>query len=245
METKKRAGRSKRLETIRVERRRQRRRQQLATVLIIGGIVIAVVAVIVIINLKNTLAPAGNITAITPVPRYMANSNSEGNPNAAVKIIEFSDFQCPYCLKFYKDVEPSIETDYVSTGKVFFTYRSMGQWIGSESAAAAAAVYCAADQNKFWEYHDILFANQTGENIGDFTKKRLIAFGQSVGLDMNAFQSCINKNTYSSKVTQDYNDGIKAGVQGTPTIIINGKIYTGDMSYSAIKQAIDTALAGK
>jgi protein-disulfide isomerase len=245
METRKRVGRSKRLDTIREQRRRQKRRQQLATILTIGGAVVLVVAVIVLLSVKKNMAPVGAITSITPEPRPMANGNEMGDPNAPIEIVEFSDFQCPACLRFYQDIEPSLVTEYISTGKVHFTYRSMGLWIGSESVAAAQAAYCAADQDRFWDYHDILFANWTGENVGDFTNNRLIAFAETIGLDMNTFRSCFNGHKYSDKVNQDYSDGIKAGVQGTPSILINGAMYNGDLSYTSVKQAIDAALAGK
>ena len=175
----------------------------------------------------------------------MASANEMGDPNAPVQIVEFSDFQCPACLNFYQTIEPKLVTDYIATGKVHFTYRSMGLWIGSESVAAAQAAYCAADQNRFWDYHDILFKNWTGENVGDFTNKRLVAFAEAIGLDMNTFNTCFNSHKYSDRVNQDYTDGIKAGVQGTPTILINGTMYQGDMSYASLKQAIDAALAGQ
>lgn len=245
METRKRAGRARRLDSIREQRRRQKRRQQLGTLLTIGGVVVFVVAVIVVVSLRKNLAPVGTIVSITPDPRPMANGNAMGDPNAPVKIDIFSDFQCPACLNFYHEIEPNLVADYVATGKVFFTYRSMGLWIGAESVAAAEAAYCAADQDKFWDYHDILFTNWTGENVGDFTNKRLIAFGENIGLDMNSFRSCLNGHKYSDKVNQDNSDGLKAGVEGTPTIIINGKKYDGDMSYTSIKQAIEADLAAK
>ena len=168
-----------------------------------------------------------------------------GDPNAPVKIVEYSDFQCPGCLRFFQLIEPTLISEYISTGKVHFTYRSMGKWIGSESVAAAEAAYCASDQNKFWEYHDILFTNWTGENVGDFTNKRLIAFAESIGLDINAFNTCLNTNKYKQRVTQDYDDGIKAGVTYTPTIFINGQKFAGTLSYSNLKEAIDAALANK
>jgi protein-disulfide isomerase len=245
METRKRAGRAKRIDSIREERRRQKRRQKLATILTIGGVVILVVAVIVLVSLRNTLAPIGTIVTVAPNPRPMANGNKMGDPNAPVKIVEYSDFQCPGCLRFTKGIGPNLITEYISTGKVYFEYRSMGSWIGPESVKAAEAAYCAGDQGKFWEYHDILFANWTGENVGDFTNKRLIAFAEKTGLDMTAFRSCFNNHKYSDKVQQDHNDGIQAGVKWTPFLFIDGQKYDGDMSYAAIKQAIDAALAGK
>ena len=245
MDTRKRAGRSKRLDAIRAERRRKKRKQQLATILTIGGVVVIVVAAIVLLSIKNNNKPLGPIVLITPDPRPMAVGAEMGDPNAPVKMVEYSDFECPGCLNFYQSIEPSLVTEYIATGKVHFTYRSMGNWIGPESVAAAEAAYCAADQDRFWDYHDILFANWTGERVGDFTSARLIAYAENIGLDMNTFKSCFNSHKYSDRVNQDYNDGIQAGVQYTPSIVIDGILYNGNMDYASIKQAIDTALAGK
>jgi protein-disulfide isomerase len=250
METKKRTGRAKRLDSRREERRRQKRRQQLATILTIGGAVVLVIALIIFFGYKTTKSSKndvaiGTVVPITPNPRPKANGNVMGDPNAPVKMVEYSDFQCPYCLRFYQEIEPSLITEYIATGKVHFTYRSMGYWIGDESVAAAEAAYCASDQNKFWEYHDILFTNWTGENVGDFNNNRLIAFAANIGLDMNAFSSCFSSHKYSQRVTQDHDDGLKAGVQGTPAFFINGKKYDGAFNYSGFKAAIDAALAGK
>lgn len=245
MDTKKRQGRAHRMDTIREERRRQRRRQRLATILTIGGVVVVVIAVILIVSLRKMFGPIGQIIEITPVPRPMASDNSMGDPKAPVKIVEYSDFQCPICLEYYQQAEPQIVNEYIATGKVYFTYRSMGNWIGAESVAAAQAAYCAGDQNKFWEYHDMLFTNWTGENVGDFNSRRLTAFAQKLGLDMNAFNSCFNGHKYADKVSQDNADGLKAGVQGTPTFFINGTKYDGAPTYAPLKAAIDAALAGK
>jgi protein-disulfide isomerase len=247
MDTRKRTGRYKRLEAIRGERRKQKQRQRLATLFIVGGGVLLVVAIIVIIALGSNRTPSITSTpiAITPMSRFMANGNVVGDPNAPVKIVEYSDFQCPGCLRFFRLIEPTLISEYISTGKVHFTYLSMGKWIGSESVAAAEAAYCASDQNKFWEYHDILFTNWTGENVGDFTNKRLIAFAESIGLDINAFNTCLNTHKYKQRITQDHDDGIKAGVTYTPTIFINGQKFAGTLSYSNLKEAIDAALANK
>jgi len=247
MDTRKRSGRHKRLETIRGERRKQKQKQRMATLLIVGGSVLLVVAVIVILALGSTKTPSKNTTpiAITPVSRPLASGNSMGDPDAPIKLVEYSDFQCPGCLYFYQQIEPSLISEYISTGKAHFTYRSMGDWIGPESVASAEAAYCASDQEKFWEYHDILFANWTGENVGDFSKKRLIAYAESLGLDMDAFSTCLDNHKYSQKVSQDHTDGLQEGVSYTPTLFINGKMYTGINSYAGIKEAIDAALAGK
>jgi protein-disulfide isomerase len=245
METRKRAGRARRLDSIREERRRKKRRQQLATILMTGGGILLVVAVIVLVSLRKNPTVNRPIISITPEAKPMASGNEMGDPNAPVKIVEYSDFQCPYCLRFTQEIEPGLVTDYISTGKVHFTYRSMGNWIGSESVASAEAAYCASAQGKFWEYHDILFANWTGERVGDFTNSRLIAYAENIGLDMSAFRSCFNGHKYQDQVNQDRTDGDKAGVIGTPTFFINGQKYGGDFSYPGFKQAIDSALSGQ
>jgi len=247
MDTRKRSGRQKRLDTIRGERRKQMQKQRMATLLVVGGGVLLIAAVIVILALGSKKTPSNNATpiAITPVARPMVDGNTMGDPNAPIKLVEYSDFQCPGCLYFYQQIETNLVAEYIATGKAHLTYRSMGKWIGSESVAAAEAAYCASDQGKFWEYHDILFANWTGENVGDFSTKRLIAYADSLGLDMDAFSSCLNNHKYNQKVTQDHDDGLQAGVEYTPTLFINGKMYTGSNSYAGIKAAIEAALASE
>src|SRR6185369_7880644 len=115
-----------------------------------------------------------------------ANGNSLGDQNARIQIVEFGDFQCPYCKRFHEETEPLLISNYVETGKVYFTYRSAGNWVSknigggnTESQDAAASAYCAADQGKFWEMHDALFANNGDvENQGSFSEERLTSIAQ-------------------------------------------------------------------
>jgi len=168
-----------------------------------------------------------------------------GDPNAPVKIIEYADFQCPYCLHYWTETEPQIIQNYVATGKVYYEYRSVGGFIGPESADAANAAYCAADQNKFWEYHDILFANWTGENAGDFTPDKLRQYAQAINLNLDQFNTCINTGAHTNEVDQDVTDAKAAGVTGTPAFVINGKLIEGAQPYSVFQQTIDAALNGQ
>ncbi|HEY9152859.1 MAG TPA: thioredoxin domain-containing protein [Anaerolineales bacterium] len=174
-----------------------------------------------------------------------ANGNKMGNPNAPVKIVEYADYQCPYCMHYWQDTEPQIIQNYVATGKVYYEYRSVGGFIGPESADAANAAYCAADQNKFWEYHDILFANWTGENAGDFAPDRLRQYAAAVNLNIDQFNTCLNAGAHNDQVSQDVSDAKAAGVQGTPAFIINGKLVEGAQPYSGFQQMIDAALNGQ
>jgi protein-disulfide isomerase len=225
--------------------RRRRQKGPSRTLIIIGivGLALALVGVLIVSSGQNPFAPAGTVVAITPFPRPEANQNAMGDPNAPVKIEEYSDFQCPACLSFYKDTEKLIAEQYVATNKVYFTYHSMGAWIGPESGAAAEAAYCAGDQGKFWEYHDILFDNWTGENVGAFSAQRLLAFGEALGLKMDEFRSCLDSHKYANQVAQDRAEGDKLGVTATPTFFVNGKKIVGSQSFATFQQEIEAALA--
>ncbi|MBK8617464.1 MAG: thioredoxin domain-containing protein [Anaerolineales bacterium] len=104
------------------------------------------------------------------LPRAVTQSNTMGNPDAPVHIIEYGDFQCPYCLKFWSETEPQLIEEYVNTDQVYFEYRAY-PIIGPESSWAAEGAYCAGDQGRFWEFHDTLFANWSGENVGDYQRE--------------------------------------------------------------------------
>ncbi len=219
---------------------KRRKRQQKQRVIIFSVIGVAVLVILGIAIIPSMLPVA--IKQVTPITPPQANGSSMGDPNAPVKIVEYSDFQCPYCRDFAEQVEPAFVEQFVKTGKVYFTYRSMGLWIGQESADAAQAAYCAGDQGKFWEYHDVLFGNWAGENVGSFTNRKLQEFARYLKLNMNQFNSCLSSNKYLSQVTQDKADGDKLGVQGTPSFFINGKLYQSGLNIGAFSQAINAEL---
>ena len=185
-----------------------------------------------------------NLKVAKGLPRKVTNANTMGNPNAPVHVIEYGDFQCPYCLKFWNETEPQLIKEYVNPGKVYFEYKSMGAFIGQESDWAAQGAYCAGDQGKFWEYHDTLFANWNGENVGDFTKDNLVKYAKKLNLDMTEFQSCINTEKYKGKVEQDAVDAKTDGVRATPTLFINGVKFEGSEPYHILKDLIEQALNG-
>jgi protein-disulfide isomerase len=166
-----------------------------------------------------------------------------GNPDAPVTIVEYSDFQCPACLAFHEQTESLLVEQYINTGKVHFIYRSMGTWIGAESAAAAEAAYCASDQGKFWDYHDILFANQQGENVGGYKEKRLLAFAENLGLNMSDFRACLSSDKYADRVAQDRLDGEQQGVSATPTFFVNAELVRGAIDFNQLSSMIEAKLA--
>lgn len=228
--------------SIREKRQKQLQQQRLSALLIVIGITIILIAIIALPSIVNASNPVVDITPIQSRTIPNANGAAMGNPNAPVKIIEYSDFQCPACQVFFFRVEPQFIEDYITTGIVYFEYRSMGLYIGQESFDSAIAAYCAGDQNKFWEYHDILFTNLTGENVGAFSPKRLQAFGKTIGLDMNVFKDCLSTLKYQERVNQDQNEGVKAGVKVTPTFLINGKIVEGALPIEEFSKEINAAL---
>ena len=233
-------------QAMRAKRERQARLQRLGVIgiIVVGALLVA--GALIYPNLK----PVGEIVTRDPGEHPMADDNAMGDPNAPIKIEEFSDFQCPYCARFHDETEWQIANSYVADGTVYFIYRSYGNFIGPESKAAAEAAYCAGDQGKFWEYHDILFANQTGENVGAFTDKRLSAFAEALSLDMDAFNSCYNGGKYADRVDQDKVDGTAAGVTGTPafllTYTVNGeekhRFIAGAYPFSEFQTQIEEAL---
>ncbi|HEY2979806.1 MAG TPA: thioredoxin domain-containing protein, partial [Anaerolineales bacterium] len=184
-------------------RREQRRRAGARNRLLTIGIVIVAAAAIAALLILPNLRPVGDIATPDPFPRPQAQANMAGDPNAPVKLEEFSDFQCPFCRRFFEETEKQVVDTYVATGKVYFVYHSVGKFIGEESLAGAEAAYCAGDQAKFWEMHDLLFANQTGENVGAFSNRRLVAFAEKLELEMADFRSCFNGGKYIDLANQD------------------------------------------
>ena len=179
----------------------------------------------------------------TPIPNQ--KPNSLGDPNAPVKIIEYGDYQCPYCLRFWEETESQLIETYVITGKVYFEYRSVGEFLGPESAAAAEAAYCAGDQGKYWEYHNTLFANWKGENVGNYSIDKLRNYAKVIGLNDEAFTTCIKSGAHAAQVKQDVVDSKAAGVRSTPSFVINGKLLIeGAQPFDIFQHVIEQELKG-
>lgn len=168
-------------------------------------------------------------------------ANLLGEPNAKVTLVEYSDFQCPFCGRFQSTVSPQLIEQYVKTGKINFLYKHMA-FLGPESAWSAVAAECAANQGKFWEYHDLLFARQSGENEGAFNKDKLIGFGKELGLDMTTFERCVQNDETLDRVRADTQEGQELGVNSTPTFFVNGRPLVGLGSFEQFKAVLEQAL---
>jgi len=167
-----------------------------------------------------------------------------GSPDAKVLVIEFGDYQCPTCRMFWKDVEPRLKKDYIDTGKVKLVFRDFPLNQHPEAVLAAMAVNCAHDQNKYWEYHDKVFREQynKGDDIVRFKAADLKKWAKETKLDPAKFDQCLDSEKYRNEVLKDRMDGEAAGVQGTPTFFINGRVMGGAQQYVEYKKLIDDLL---
>ncbi|MGQ9904842.1 MAG: DsbA family protein [Anaerolineae bacterium] len=194
--------------------------------------------------LKGSADAAGQDSAGDPeaiknaMPR---GPNMIGNTDATVTIIEYSDYQCPYCLRFHTTIFPELAKQYIDTGKVKYSFKHF-PFLTPESAIAAQAAECAADQGRFWDYHNYLYAERerTGRLVA--TKDQLTAFATTLNLDTETFRACLNEDRTLARVQQDAQEGQKVGVRGTPSFLINGKLIVGAQPLIAFQAAIDEAL---
>ncbi|PYV18918.1 MAG: hypothetical protein DMG21_03390, partial [Acidobacteria bacterium] len=164
------------------------------------------------------------------------DSHSTGNPNAPVTIVEFGDFECPYC----GDAEKSLEAVQAKYGdRIRFVFRHYPVWaLHPYAEKAAEASECAADQGKFWEGAKKLYDQQA-----DLSDPALLRYAQEMGLDMSKFKSCLASGEMAKRVRRDYDDGMAVGVRRTPTFFIGGKMAEGALDVSQFSQLIDQALA--
>ena len=168
-----------------------------------------------------------------------------GDKNAKVTVVEFSDFQCPFCRQFWAQTFPQLKKDYIDAGKVKFVYRDFPlSSIHPSAEISAEATQCANDQGKYWEMNNKIFGEEEklGTGTVQFGVSDLKKWAGQIGLDVNNFNSCLDSGKYKSEVAKDLADGQAAGVEGTPTFFINGKALVGALPYTDFKQAIDVAL---
>lgn len=167
------------------------------------------------------------------------NEPTIGYDNASITITEFSDFECPFCARYNREVFPIINEEYIKTGKVKYIFRNFPLSIHKNSKEAAEASECANEQGKFWEYHEILFERQSewGNNL-----KKLNNYASDLGLDIEKFNACLASKKYRWEVKQDFADGLKLGVSGTPTFFINNIKIVGVQNFDTFKQVIEREL---
>lgn len=164
-----------------------------------------------------------------------------GNVKAKVTIIEYGDYQCGFCSKFFKNIESQIRALYVDIGKVKIVWRDF-PLLGEESFWAAEAARCGSDQKMFWKYHDYLLGHQNGVNQGAFDKENLKRFAKELGLNQKEFDSCLDSGKYSQAVKDDLDAGRAVGVPGVPYFLVNDEEIVGYQFFDVFKVMIDEAL---
>jgi len=190
--------------------------------------------------IPGTRTAAGILVPAIGTQTNVAYGRTLGSPDAPVKLIVWSDFQCPACKNFAEGVEGRLITNYVVPGKLLVEYRDM-VIIGPESEAAAAASRCADDQGKFWPYHDVLFANQAPENSGAITAGRLKDMADAIGLDRTKFDACLPRTDLLTQIQAETREGKTRG-QSTPTLDFGTKVIAGSPGYDSLKTTIDELL---
>jgi protein-disulfide isomerase len=181
----------------------------------------------------------GGVRVLLDPPRVnvevAATDPIKGNPNAPITIVEYSDFQCPYCAR----VNPTLEQVMKTYGdKVKIVFKDFPLPNHPQAPKAAEAAHCAGEQGKFWELHDRMFANQQALQVPNIKE-----YATAVGLDMNAFSQCLDSGKHAARVTENLRTGEALGVGSTPTLYINGRPVVGAQSFDYFKAVIDEELA--
>ena len=144
-----------------------------------------------------------------------------GDPNAPITMIEFGDYQCHFCNVFFHETEHKILEEYVETGKVKMIFKDF-TIIGPDSINAAHGAHCASDQGMFWEYHDVLYNNWSGENNGWASSENLMEFAVDIELDIDEWTQCMLDKKYENKIASSNTDAQTLGLQGTPGFFVIG-----------------------
>ena len=174
----------------------------------------------------------------------------KGNPNAPVTIVEYSDFQCPFCLRFFQQTLPLIEKNYIDTGKIKFVYKDLPlDSLHPNARAAHIAAECADEQGKFWKYHDVLFKKQPQwSNLASSElQNKFTEFATDMGLKAAKFKSCMQSPNIADEVNKDILEAASYGATGTPTFFIGNEEdgfvkLVGAQPYQSFQAVIDSLL---
>jgi protein-disulfide isomerase len=237
-------GMSKR-EELREKRRMEKTRRRRATILLVLGGALVLAALMILPSIR----PIGEISLPEFRERPMAEGKANGDPDAPVVIEVFEDFLCHACASYSFETEAQIEEVYITTGDVYYIYRHYAfldtNIPGEESHQSASASMCAADQDRFWDYHDVLFANLDNWSIGYFSDRRLVAFAEEIGLDMTAFERCFEDRIHYDLIDDEFELGNQMFVTGTPSVFVNGVQVTPGYvpTFEQLSEVIEEQLA--
>ena len=207
----------------------------LLVVLVIGGFVA--------FSGNDNPSPTGNVVAGNENNQAVVEVSEDddavlGSPDAPVTIIEFSDYQCPYCERFWSQTLPLIKEKYIDTGKAKLIFRDFPldsiHPMATPAAIASECVHELGGDSGYYKYHDKLFENQASLSIDNMKK-----WAKELGYNID---SCLDSKKYKNEVSKDMQDGSAVGVQGTPAFFVNGKLISGAQPFSVFKQAIEAEL---
>jgi len=174
---------------------------------------------------------------------------SLGDPNAPLTLVEFSDYQCPFCARHFRETLPQITAEYIKTGKLRYVFRDFPLDFHAQAERAAQAAHCAGDQGKYWPMHDQLFGDPRAIGLGDFT-----AQATAIGLDLVRFNACLSGGKYAEEVKKDLQEGQQLGITGTPGFFVGrtdvaanqvkgARPLIGAQPYASFKAAFDALLS--
>jgi protein-disulfide isomerase len=198
-------------------------------------------------------APLPAVQAVTNVSLDVEGRMFRGEKGARLAMIEFSDYECPFCHKFVSETLPRIEEEYIQAGKLKYYAFNFPLKSHPNAAIAARAVLCAKDSGRYWELRERLFSLK---GAGNLSRESLLAMAKEAGVDEREFQECLDMGGYADEIQRDISDGEKAGVRGIPCFLVgftdrgDSKVHilrlvSGARSYSQIKKVLDDLAASE
>ncbi len=166
-----------------------------------------------------------------------------GNPDAPITIVEYTDFQCPYCNRYFEQTFPLVKENYIDTGLVRYVFKDFPLSFHQQAPDAARAARCAHDQEAFMPMHDLLFERQGQWSGRSDVVEILAGYAAELGLDTAVFNDCVSSGKYNDAIQADLAEGFQVGVSGTPSFLVNGNLLVGALPFSTFQQAIESLLA--
>jgi protein-disulfide isomerase len=202
-------------------------------------------------DIKKLVSPKAKPKQVSAInhPMNVSADPYKGSKTAELTIVEYTDYQCPYCARHGNSVLPQIQKNYIDTGKVRYVLRDYPLPFHKQAVKASEAAHCAGDQGKYWEMHDALFANQKALGAD-----KLPGYAKAIGINVETFDTCLASDKYKGRVDENLNDGRKATINGTPSFVIGyteggevkgEKLIRGAVGYATFQKAFDEMLAKK
>ncbi|MEZ4504545.1 MAG: DsbA family protein [Thermomicrobiales bacterium] len=227
---------------VRAEAEASRRRR---IALIAGAVALAVLVAGALIwtNRDASDLPTLQVAEAAALEGIPTDGRVIGNPDAPVHLVEYGDYQCPACASFNTQVFPELLSTYIATGQVSFEFRDLA-FLGADSVTAAQAAACSIEQDGYWPYHETIYANHYGENLGNLSESRLLKMAELSGLDRDQIESCLDDGTTSAEVQAMHQEATGLGIDSTPSFVMNGEVVPWQ-GWDALKQTLDAALANQ